>query len=207
MSGNDLKKAVLYIHGKGGSSAEAEQYRKFCPDFDVIGVDYDGDFPWTAQKAIRRVWDREAEKYGRIVIMANSIGAYFAMNALQNCAIEKALFLSPILDMEQLILGRMRAAGISESELREKGEIPCDFGEPLSWKYLCFVREHPVVWDVPTEILLAGNDPFTPRRTADAFAAAHPAKVTVMENGGHWFHTGEQLAFLENWLKKSLSGV
>lgn len=29
-------------------------------------------------------------------------------------------------------------------ELCEKREIPTDFGETLSWKYLCFVRENPI---------------------------------------------------------------
>lgn len=207
MSEHCSKKSILYIHGKGGSSAEAEAYQKACPDFNVIGVDYDGSFPWTAQEPIRRTYDRVSEKQNRIIVLANSIGAYFAMHALQTRAIEKALFISPILDMEQLILGRMRAAGISESELRERGAIPCDFGEPLSWKDLCFVRENPIVWEAPTEILCAGSDPFTPHQTVEAFAAAHSAGVTIMENGEHWFHTGEQLAFLETWLKKSLSGI
>lgn len=32
-----LKKAVLYIHGKGGTAAEAEHYRPLFPDCEVIG--------------------------------------------------------------------------------------------------------------------------------------------------------------------------
>ncbi len=33
-----------------------------------------------------------------------------------------------------------------------------------------------------------------------AFAEKHNAKLTVMENGEHWFHTEEQMRFLDNWI-------
>ena len=55
------RNAVLYIHGKGGSHLEAEQYRKNCPGFDIIGVDYEVDVPWIVEDKIRQVYD-EAEK-------------------------------------------------------------------------------------------------------------------------------------------------
>ena len=116
----------------------------------------------------------------------------------------KALFISPVLDMERLILEMMGWAGVSEAELRERGEIPTAFGETLSWRYLCYVREHPIAWDIPTEILYAGNDPLTARQTVDAFVRSHRARLTVMENGEHWFHTAEQLAFLDGWIKEIL---
>ncbi len=45
-----------------------------------------------------------AREYDSVILLANSIGAYFAMHTLQNCDIQKALLISPILDMEQLIL-------------------------------------------------------------------------------------------------------
>ncbi len=60
------------------------------------------------------------------------------------------------------------AKKVSEQELAQKGEIPTDFGETLSWKYLCFVREHPIDWKVPTEILYAEHDHF------DLAANGHP---------------------------------
>lgn len=106
------------------------------------------------------------------------------MHSLQNCQIGKALFISPILDMEQLILDMMKWADVTEEELAKNGEIQTDFGETLSWKYLCFVRENPIEWHVKTEILYALYD-----------------HLTVMENGEHWCHTDEQLAFLNCWMK------
>ena len=199
-----MKKAILYIHGKGGSYLEAEQYRKNCPGFDIIGIDYNEYFPWIVQEQIKTAYDRVYQEYNQISVIANSIGAYFAMHTLQNCEIEKALFISPILDMEKLILDMMGWAGVSEKELREKGEIPTDFGETLSWEYLCFVRENPIKWNIPTKILYAGKDNLTPRQVVDRFVSLHNASLTVMENGEHWFHTGEQLAFLDQWMKTAI---
>lgn len=199
-----MKKAILYIHGKGGSHLEAEQYKKNCLGFDIIGIDYNHYLPWIVQNQIQSVYDKVRKKYDYIYVIANSIGAYFAMHTLQTCDIEKALFISPVLDMERLILDMMSWENVSEKDLREKGEISTDFGETLSWKYLCFVRENPITWNVPTEILYAGNDNLISCQTVDWFISSHNAHLTVMENGEHWFHTDEQLAFLDVWMKKAI---
>lgn len=202
--GDILKKVILYIHGKGGSHLEAEQYKKNCLGFDIIGIDYNDYLPWVVQNQIRSVYDKVRERYDYIYVIANSIGAYFVMHTLQTCDIEKALFISPVLDMEKLILDMMSWANVSENDLREKKEIPTDFGETLSWKYLCFVRENPIKWNIPTEILFAGNDNLISRQTVNWFISTHNANLTVMENGEHWFHTDEQLAFLDIWMKRAI---
>lgn len=200
-----MNKTVLYIHGKGGSYLEAEQYRKNCPGWQVIGIDYQVDFPWLVRGQIRDAYDQARKAGGPIRVIANSIGAYFTMLALQGCEMEKALFISPVLDMERLILDMMGWARVSEKELCERGEIPTDFGETLSWKYLCYVRDNPTAWKVPTDILYAGGDHLTSRETVDAFVRSHASSLTVMANGEHWFHTPEQLAFLDQWMKKAMA--
>lgn len=197
-----MDKAILYIHGKGGNFAEAERYKEICNGFEIVGVDYDVYLPWVVEHSIKAVYDDLRRDYEHISIIANSIGAYFAMHTLQKCNIEKAMLISPILDMEKLICDMMCWAGVTEQELCEKGEIPTDFGETLSWNYLKFVRENPINWPVPTEILYAGKDNLTARETVDAFVKNHNAKLTVMEEGEHWFHTPEQLTFLDEWLKR-----
>lgn len=199
-----MKKVILYIHGKGGSYLEAERYKKNCEGFDIIGIDYDDDFPWLVEDKIKFAYMDAQKQCDEIYVIANSIGAYFAMHSLQNCELKKALFISPILDMEKLILDMMVWANVSESELRSKEEISTDFGETLSWECLSFVRKHPIRWDVPTDILYAGMDNLTSRQTIEAFIDSHNATVTTMENGEHWFHTDEQLAFLDEWMKKAL---
>lgn len=199
-----MKKAVIYVHGKNGSYLEAEQYTKNCVGFDLIGVDYNEYLPWIVQNQIKSVYDEVRMKYDRIFLLANSIGAYFAMLSLQECNIERALFISPILDMEQLILDMMGWTNVSEKDLCEKGEISTNFGETLSWKYLCFVRNHPIIWRIPTSILYGSNDNLTSRETVEIFIENHNADLTVMENGEHWFHTDEQLSYLNEWMRSEM---
>ena len=35
-----MKEIVIYVHGKGGSAAEAGHYRPLFPDAEVVGFDY-----------------------------------------------------------------------------------------------------------------------------------------------------------------------
>ena len=195
-----MKNAVLYIHGKGGSATESKHYMPLLPDHDVIGLDYQSFTPWETGREIHHALIKLKAEYDHIILIANSIGAYFSMNADIDAMINKAYFISPIVDMEQLITDMTKWANVTESELKEKGVIPTSFGEDLSWEYLCYVREHPVEWNVPTAILYGSHDNLTSYDTIKAFAERHHADLTVMENGEHWFHTEEQMKYLDAWI-------
>lgn len=200
-----MKKAVLYVHGKGGNAGEAEHYKPFFAGCDVVGADYQSEFPWETKNEILSEYESLTNKYNSVIIVANSIGAYFTMNALQGKAVERAFFISPIADMERLIIDMMSWANVTESDLKEKQEIVTPFGETLSWKYLCYVRDNPIEWKVPTDILYAENDNLTSRETVSDFANRTKASLTVMSGGEHWFHTKEQMKFLDKWLTKALN--
>lgn len=75
-----------------------------------------------------------------VILIANSIGAYFSMNALAEKSISQAMFISPIVNMERLIEDMMMWSNVTEAELESKKEIPTEFGETLSWEYLCYDR-------------------------------------------------------------------
>lgn len=197
-----MKKAVVYIHGKGGSAGEAAHYQPLFAGDAVIGFDYAAQFPWQAKEEFPRFFAPICREYASVTVVANSIGAFFAMQALGGLRIGKALFISPIVDMEKLIADMMAWAGVTEEELRAKGEIETGFGETLSWKYLCYVRENPAVWAAPTHILYGGKDHLTSYKTISEFAARHAATLTVMEEGEHWFHTEEQMRFLDRWAER-----
>ena len=197
-----MKELVLYIHGKGGCAGESEHYKPLFPECDVIGLEYQTFTPWETGKEIREAVTKLNEKYDSIILIANSIGAFFSMNAGINAMLRCAYFISPVVDMEQLILNMMSWADVTEKELEEKGSILTLFGEDLSWEYLCYVREHPVSWTVPTRILYGSRDNLTSYETISAFAETHGAELTVMEEGEHWFHTDEQMRFLDNWIIK-----
>lgn len=73
-------------------------------------------------------------------------------------------------------------------------------GQPLSWAYLCWVRDHSVhPWRCPIYILYGGRDSMISRKTVEEYARRHHAQLTVMEAGEHWFHTEKQLAALRAW--------
>lgn len=138
-----MKKAVIYIHGKGGYALESEHYKALFKNDDVIGFDYQSVTPWEAKEEFRIFFDSVSMKYKTVSIVANSIGAFFTMDALADKNIEKAFFVSPIVDMEKLITDMMQWAGVTEEQLQKEKEIKTSFGEVLSWEYLCYVREHP----------------------------------------------------------------
>ena len=56
-------------------------------------------------------------EYSGITLIANSIGTFFSMNAGIDAMIRSAFFISPIVDMEQLILNMMTWANVTEREL------------------------------------------------------------------------------------------
>ena len=102
--------------------------------------------------------------------------------------------------MERLICDMMQWAKVTPEQLCEKGEIATGFGQTLSWRYLCWVRQHPLDgWQIPTAILYAGQDTMTSRGTVTAFAQKHHAELTVYEPGEHWFHTPAQLDAMQTW--------
>ena len=124
------------------------------------------------------------------------------MNAGIDNLMQRAYFISPIVDMERLIGDMMLWANVAEAELKSKGVIHTDFGEDLSWEYLCYVRSHPIRWGVPTEILYGSEDHLTSFEAVEHFAAEHNAGLTVMKGGEHWFHTENQMRFLDNWIRE-----
>ena len=198
-----MKNAVVYIHGKGGSADEALYYKKFFnDDYEVLGFDYTSELPWQIGEEFQNYFDSIIPNYNEFLLIANSIGAYFSMLSLSEKPIKKALFVSPIVDMENIILHMMKRAKVSEEELRIKKVINIPFGEPLSWEYLSFVRKNPIAWNIPTGILYGKKDDMTSLETITNFANKIQADLTVFDEGEHWFHTEEQMNFLDTWFRR-----
>ena len=197
-----MKNLVIYVHGKGGNADEALNYKNLFPEADVLGLDYKAETPWDAKNEFPAYFDSVAADYDEVILIANSIGAFFSMNALGDKPIKQAYFISPMVNLEKLICDMMMWAGVSEEELREKKTVPTNFGETLSWEYLCYVRENPIEWHIPTKILYGSNDNLTSLETMREFAQKIGAPLTVMYGGEHWFHTAEQMAFLDKWILK-----
>lgn len=209
--GEKSEKVWLFVHGKYGCKEEAEAFAEIvCPKGaqvfsidlpehgerkDVFGFD-----PWHAVPELRSVMEYAVQRWAHVGLRANSIGSWFSMLAFMDMPPEKALFVSPILDMEKLIRNMMLQAAVSEAQLEQDDEIFTESGETLSWKYLQYAKMHPIAkWDTPTEILYAGHDTLTDRHTINTFVCRFNCGLTVMKDGEHWFHTPAQLSVLKSW--------
>jgi pimeloyl-ACP methyl ester carboxylesterase len=199
-----MRRLVIYVHGKGGNAEESKHYEPIFADSDVIGFDYKSQNPWEAEVEFSDFFDLHAKEYDFVVLIANSIGAFFSMSALAEKKISQAMLISPIVDMEKLITDMMMWENVTENALQSRREIPTKFGETLSWEYLSYVRNHPIEWSIPTSILYGENDNLTSRETISAFADKIGASITVMNGGEHWFHTDEQMSFLDGWIIESI---
>ena len=199
-----MKESILYIHGKGGAAEEAEHYKPLFPDCEVIGFDYRSRTPWEARKEFPAFFAGQRQGCDRLTLIANSIGAFFAMSALDETLADRACFISPVVDMETLILSMMQGAHVTEEQLKAAGEIPTEMGETLSWPYLCWVREHPLLWHTPTQVLYGDKDALTSRAVMERFRRQSGAHLTIMEDGEHWFHTSVQMAAVQTWEEANL---
>lgn len=66
------------------------------------------------------------------------------------------------------------------------------------WRY---AAEHPIInWRVPTKILYGENDNMTDFNTIKQFAHKYHCDLTMMKDGGHWFHTEQELTVLRKWM-------
>lgn len=48
------------------------------------------------------------------------------------------------------------------------------------------------------------KDNLTSMETISEFAKSVGARITVMKNGEHWFHTAEQMEFLDVWIRNCM---
>ena len=210
--GEPAPKVWLYLHGKCGCKEEAEAFARIvCPGgAQVLAMDLPRhgerkdsteDFvPWDTVPELKQLLSYARTSWIQVALRCTSLGAWFALLAFGKERLDKALFVSPVLDMERLIRDMMGWAGVSRERLEEAGEIPTEFGETLSWRYLQYAQAHPITnWNTPTAVLYAGRDGLTGRGTVDRFVRRFGCELTVMEDGEHWFHMPEQLEVLTRW--------
>lgn len=215
--GTPSRKLFLYIHGQGGYKEEAEMFANIACRYgwQVLSVDLPkhGDRkdeintfdPWHIVPELCTIMEYAKLRWGNISLFANSIGAWFSMLSFGNEKLKKCLFVSPVLDMKQLITKMMVWANVSEIRLKKELIIPTSFGQTLSWEYWKYTLSHPITnWTAPTRILYGENDSLIDRDTVEQFSIKYRCKLTVMEKGEHWFHTEQQLAVMREWVREEL---
>ncbi len=215
--GTPSDQVYLFVHGKMSQKEEAEGFALIAQSkgYQVVSFDLPehGErkahaYRCTVQNAVHDlgiVGDWVTGQWSNVSLYGASLGAYFSLVAYREFRFKKCLFLSPILDMENLIQSMMKWFNVTPELLRERQEIPLPGGETLSWPYYAFVREHPIVkWNSPTYILYGSGDHLTPRNVVDTFVANFHCHLDILQNGEHYFHTQEQLAVVDTWLNLNI---
>ena len=199
------KRVAIYIHGLNGSSKEAKDYGFLKDKYDVVGLDYKDGNPWELKEVIQEEFKKLSQGYDEVIVIANSIGAFYACEYLSNFKIKKAFFISPIVSMFQQIVDLMEMYGIKDKELKEKGVIKLEDGNVLSFDFYQHVANEEDRWKVPTEILYGAYDQVVYTGSMMEFLENHPnAKLTVKSDAEHYFYTPEEKRFIKNWILKSL---
>ena len=195
------KKVVVYIHGLYGSATEAKDSSFLEEEYDVIGLDYQDANPWELKGTIRNEFEKITKNYKEVVVIANSIGAFYAYEYLSDFNIKQAFFISPIVDMHQIILGLMMQYHVSKEELKEKKEIKLENGQTLSYDFYLHTLNYEDSWTTPTDILYGSRDELVYIENIVDFLTTHPnAKLTIKQGAKHYFHTKEEKEFIKNWI-------
>ncbi len=140
---------------------------------------------------------------GSASLFGCSLGAFFCMQAFTGEEVEQALFLSPVVDLAGVIESMMAAFGVDEARLRREGVVETP-AKTLYWEDYSYLRAHPIRWCSPAKLLCGRQDDICPPDVTEAFSRRCAAELTVMEQGQHYFHTPAQMAFLRQWLQKSI---
>ncbi len=209
--GAPSERCFLFVHGKFGSRLDAAPFAEAADrcGWQTLAVDLPGHglrspgepVPWEAVPELQSAARELARLWTTVGFAGVSIGAWLGLTALDGRnAPEPArrILISPVADMETLILGMMAASGVSEERLKREGEIPTAFGETLSWRYLTWVREHRIPpRPVPTDLIAGGRDEMMGREAFFALSEKLGASLTLLENSRHWIHTPDELDILK----------
>ena len=197
-----LKRVAIYIHGLHGSSKEAKDYSFLKDKYDVVGLDYQDGNPWELKEVIQNEFKKLSKGYDEVMVIANSIGAFYAYEYLSDFnRIKQAFFISPIASMFQMIVDLMAMYGIKDKELQKKQFIELDDGTVLSYDFYQHVSNDEDHWDVPTYILYGAYDDVVYTGSMMEFLENHPkAKLTVKSDAEHYFESKEEKQFIKNWM-------
>lgn len=199
------KKVAVYIHGLYGSSEEYQDYLFLNKEYDVVGLDYQDGNPWELKDAIQKEFIKLTKNYKEVVVIASSIGAFYAYEYLSDFDIKHAFFISPIADMFQTIFRIMMEYRVSDKELKEKKEIKLDNGQTLSYDFYQYVSNYKDHWNVPTDILYGEHDNMVYIENIADFLAHHPhARLTIKQESEHYFHTPKEKEFIKEWILRNL---
>lgn len=199
---SDTVIALLAEH----ATARGHQVLSF--DLPEHGARLGESIPFKAQVCVEElqlVMQYAKTQASHLRLFACSFGAYVSLLAYREEALEQAFFLSPVIDMARIIQTMMGWFSIDEAQLQAAQVLKTPAGQTLYWDDYCFVLKHPIdSWPVPTGILYGADDALCEQQIVSAFSQRFDCRLTVLDQGEHFFHTPKQLAFYEAWLEAQL---
>ena len=218
--GEKSKKVIIAVHGSM-SNKEDEVIKilaeiAVCKGYQVLSFDLpehgerkeNKTYLCKVQNAIKDlkiVLEYAKANYEQINLWGCSMGAYFSLLAYKGEKIEQALFLSPVVNMKIIIENMMKWSNVTEEILRNNQEIKTEYGPILYWDYYEYVKENPILnWNKKTSILYGSKDDMQEENIIKNFVKRFNCKLTILENGEHYFHTEEQLKFYKKWLEEEI---
>ncbi|GAA0127148.1 alpha/beta hydrolase [Clostridium sp. ATCC 25772] len=145
------------------------------------------------------------EHWKEVNLFACSMGAYFSLLEYKNDILRKALFLSPVVNMERIIENMMRWFNITPERLQKEMIIETPIGQKLYWDYFCYVKQHPInTWNVNTDIMYGAKDELCEFETINYFIKKYHCELEVVDEAEHYFHTEDQLNVFKYWLRKHI---
>lgn len=217
--GENSERTIIAVHGNMSSKTDAPieilaetalryDYQVLSFDLPEHGDRKNESTPCKIQCCINdlaAVMRYARARWNRCSLFANSMGAYFSLLAYQNEPLEKAWFLSPVVDMQDILETMMAWSHITEKQLEKERVVCTPAGQNLYWDDYCYVREYPIRrWNVPTNILYGDKDDLCKIDILSRFCEQFPCTLEIARDAVHYFHTEDQLQLLRTWLEKTV---
>ena len=216
--GEKSENVYIYVHGLYGKKEDAEEFSKIAEKkgFQVLSFDLPGhgerrknpeqtpEMPSfsKASSDIEVIYNEARSEWKNIYLYGVSLGAYCSLATLQGLEIKKALLVSPVVNMKNLIERMMKNSNITPEILKERKKIP---ELNLSWDFYKFTLENEITdWNCKTEILYPELDNLTPREEIEEFAEKFSCGLTVLKNCEHYIHMDEDLKILRAWEEEKI---
>ncbi len=131
-----VKKVFIAVHGNMSNKEDAviqilaeeanqKGYQVLSFDLPEHGERTNDNTPCKVQFCVSElsiIMNYAKEHWKEVSVFACSIGAYFSLLAYQNDVIEKALFLSPVVNMERIIENMMKWFNVTPELLQKRND-------------------------------------------------------------------------------------
>ena len=217
--GEKSKKLFIAVHGNMSNKEDvviqilAEEalqkgYQVLSFDLPEHGERKNDSTPCKVQFCVRDlsiIMNYAKEHWKEVSLFACSMGAYFSLLAYKNDVLRKALFLSPVVNMERIIENMMIWFNVTPERLKKEMTIETPIGQKLYWDYFCYVKQHPInTWNTDTDVMYGAKDELCEFEDINYFVKKYCCRLEVMDQGEHYFHTEEQFNVLKHWLQKHI---